>query len=89
MPIGLQAAQAFHAGVQWYKENPDHEWQNDFVVLLEVKDVNKWIYKLDHLGEKYTTFTEPDQNFKVTAIATPADGKYFTKLPLLGSRKAS
>lgn len=85
LPVGYQAAQCVHAGVQWLKENPDHVWQNDFVVLLKAKNIDKWIYKLDHLGAKYATFAEPDLNHQITAIATDADPYHFRNLKLVGS----
>lgn len=85
LSVGYQAAQCAHVAVQWMIEHPNGKWQNDYIILLHVKNIQKWIYKLDHLGEKYVTFHEPDLDNELTAIATQADSKYFKNLRLVGT----
>ncbi len=85
LPVGKQAAQLVHAMAQWMIEHPNESWKNDYVVCLKVKNIQKWIYKLEHLEAKFSTFAEPDLDFQITALASNADAYYFRNLKLVGS----
>ena len=51
--------------------DPDWEWKNDYLIYLSV-DVNEWYEILSYYDPnhyKWTYFTEPDLDNKLTAIA--------------------
>ena len=78
------AVQGGHAVAEWLLENwqtkrnkdfnedyPVWEWQNEYLIYLSV-DVNEWYEILSHYDPnhyKWSYFTEPDLDNKLTAIA--------------------
>ena len=76
--------QAGHAVAQWLLQNPDQDWNNQYLIYLSA-DLSKWTVKLDILGIPYTEFREPDKDNMITAIAVHGNDKCFSKLKLLGA----
>lgn len=73
------AVQGGHAVAEWLLENwqiqgngdPTWEWKNDYLIYLSA-DVNEWyeiLAPFDPSKYKWTYFTEPDLDNKLTAIA--------------------
>ena len=73
------AVQGGHAIAQWLLDNwqimkngdPTWEWRNNYLIYLSV-DVNEWYERLaqfDPSKYKWTYFTEPDLDYKMTSIA--------------------
>lgn len=73
------AVQGGHAVAEWLLENwqiqgngdPAWEWRNDYLIYLSA-DVNEWYEILSYYDPnhfKWSYFTEPDLDNKLTAIA--------------------
>ena len=72
--------QGGHAVAQFMMENPNQEWNNEFLIYLYA-DVMKWMRILKEHGIKFTVFREPDLNYSITAIACQDDsGELFKDL---------
>lgn len=75
--------QGGHAVAQFIMENPDQEWNNEFLIYLYA-DVMKWMKILKEHGVKFTVFREPDLNNSITAIACQDDsGELFKDLSVV------
>jgi hypothetical protein len=73
-------AQACHAVAGWCLANPEGEWQNNTVVILEVDDVGKWVNGLR--GIPHYAFHEPYWDGLCTSLASPYIGDKVTHLKL-------
>lgn len=73
-------AQACHAVAGWCLANPDHEWQNHTVVILEVDDVCRWADTVSEI--RHYVFKEPYWNGLATALASPYIGSMVRELKL-------
>lgn len=93
LPIGLQAAQALHACVDFSIEHPEitKDWHtnSNYIVCLNARDETHLEYLIE-LAEKqgvpYSIFREPDIDHQITAIALapePRSRKITGSLPLL------
>ncbi len=72
--------QAGHAVAQWLIDNPQQEWNNEYLIYLYA-DTNKWYKKLMNLGIDFSAFFEPDLNYTITAIAVQENtGELFKNL---------
>lgn len=79
------AVQAGHA-VAEYLVNDSKTWKNEILIYLGVpglRQLHRWMMKLDNQDVEYTTWREPDINNEVTAIASTGSSEYFKKLNLL------
>lgn len=85
MPLNYQGVQGGHALAQWLLENPNQTWNNDYLIYLQVEDINKFMFKLDIKNIKYSKFIEPDMGNQITAIACQSTDKIFEKLKLMGT----
>jgi hypothetical protein len=75
--------QGGHAVAQFMLENPEQEWNNEFLIYLYA-NVMKWIKILKERGIKFTVFREPDLNNSITAIACQDDsGELFKDLSVV------
>ena len=72
--------QGGHAVAQFMMENPQQNWNNNFLIYLYA-DVDKWHRKLKEMGVNHSIFKEPDLNYSITAIACQDDsGELFQNL---------
>lgn len=72
--------QGGHAVAQWMINNPNQDWNNDYLIYLYA-DTDKWFNKLQRMGIRFSAFREPDLNYSVTAIAVQDDtGELFKNL---------
>lgn len=85
IPLAYQGVQGGHAVAQWLIENPNQTWNNDYLIYLQVEDLNKFMFKLDLKEIKYSKFIEPDMDNQITAIACQSKDKMFEKLKLMGA----
>jgi hypothetical protein len=83
--LAYQGVQGGHALAQWLLENPNQTWNNQYLIYLSVDDIDKFMFKLDLKGIKYSKFIEPDYDNQVTAIALQTDDKLISKLKLMGT----
>lgn len=75
--------QGGHAVAQWLLDNKETQsWNNNYLIYLYC-DIEKWIFKLKLMGEKFSIFNEPDLNYRPTAIAVENDGTLFKNLKLV------
>ena len=86
--LPYQGVQGGHAGFQWLLDNKDTQtWNNGHVVYLQTNNLQKWMYKLDHKGMKYSYFVEPNVDFQITALACCTDDyNTFRQLKLMGAK---
>ena len=89
------ALQAGHAVAEFMIEHPDCDWQNHYLIYLKVKSLEQlmnWKSKLcvsansskESALLKHTTFSEPDLNNEMTALAVyGVDANIFKRLRLL------
>ena len=73
-------AQACHAVAGWCLANPDHEWQNHTVVILEVDCVRSWANTMSE--KRHYVFHEPYWDGLATAMASPYIGDEVKHLKL-------
>ena len=72
--------QGGHAVAQFMLENPQQNWNNDFLIYLYA-DTDKWAQQLKEQGVRFSVFHEPDLNNTITAIACQDDtGELFKNL---------
>lgn len=84
--LPYQGVQAGHAVAQWMLENKDKEvWNNEYLIYLEVDNIDFWKMKLSDKGINYSEFKEPDLNNLTTAIAINHNGNLFRNLKKLGA----
>lgn len=69
--------QGGHAVAQYLLENSD--WNNEYLIYLYA-DIEKWKWKLEQMGKKFSIFNEPDLGYKSTALAIVNDGQLFKNL---------
>ena len=74
--------QSGHAVAQYLIENPNSDWQNNYLIYLKA-DLSKLIKKLDRLGIYYTVFREPDLDNRITAVAVLENRDVFKRLQLV------
>jgi hypothetical protein len=80
------AVQAGHTVAEYLLKEPYTEWSNGTLIYLGVRDEHQlkdWMFKLNTLDIKFTTFREPDIGNQVTAIASLGNSKVFKNLRLL------
>lgn len=81
-----QAVQGGHALAEFLLKGPATNWTNGTLVYLGVKneqELYKWMHKLEMDNIQYSTFTEPDRNNEITALATDNQYPSFKKLQLI------
>lgn len=74
LDLPYQAVQGAHAVAQWMLDNPGHEWNNGYLIFLEVENekmLDHWIWKIQtkRRDVKISKFREPDIDNELTAIA--------------------
>ena len=74
--------QGGHAVAQYLLENPQQQWNNEYLIYLYA-DVEKWRLKLRDKHKTYSAFYEPDLNNSLTAIAVEDSGEMFRGLKLV------
>lgn len=84
------AVQAGHAVAQYMLDHPDSDWNNSYLIYLRVRsldELNVWKSKLlygDFDTLKLSSFSEPDLNNELTAIAASGlNANLFSTLKLL------
>ena len=83
---GQKTAQACHAATQYILDNPKTNWDNGFIICLEIdseQELLKLKESLDIKGLNYSYFKEPDMGDALTAISMLDHGKTFANLKLL------
>jgi len=79
--------QAGHCVAEFCLNSDGDLWNNHTLIYLGVKDLKeleRWCFKLEQKNIKYTGFREPDMNDELTSIATLLEnGKIFKNLKLL------
>lgn len=85
--LPYQGVQGGHALAQWLIENPLQTWNNEFLIYLQVEDINKFIFKLELKNIKYSMFKEPDFENKITAVCLQTEDNMMDKLKLMGGIK--
>ena len=95
--LGLQyqSVQGGHAVAQFLIDHPDHEWNNGYLIYLEVEDYGELMEWEGHLNldaemgkaKDMSVFREPDlePDNNLTAIAVYTNGTTFRKLPIMGT----
>ena len=77
--------QGGHAVAQWLIDNKDtQQWNNQYLIYLSA-DIEKWIFKLNLKGIKFSVFYEPDLDNIPTALAVEGNDNLFRNLKLMGS----
>ena len=77
--------QGGHAVAQWLIDNKDtQQWNNQYLIYLSA-DIEKWIFKLNLKGIKFSVFNEPDLDNIPTALAVEGNDNLFRNLKLMGS----
>ncbi len=82
------AVQSAHAVAQWLLDHPNQTWNNEYLVVLSVKDeteLNKMLFKAKLKLDNLSVFHEPDLNGELTAFACYTNSPIFSKLKLLGN----
>ena len=76
--------QGAHALAKYALEFPQlfKEWNNETIVFVDVKNLLRWEERLTYSDEVYCSFTEPDLNDELTAIACFTRSDIFNKLNL-------
>ena len=80
------SVQGGHALADLLLSDKVKEWNNDYLIYLQVKDeeaLKNLMYKLDTKGVQYGKFYEPDIEYQATAIAVEGNDKIFKNLSLL------
>ena len=96
--LAYQAVQGAHAVAQFGIDYSDHEWNNGYLIFLEVEDrgeLHEWLGELEYLNKfkaepkkaPFSIFKEPDLDNELTAIAAYTNGTKFRKLPIMGSEE--
>jgi len=89
--IAYQAVQGAHAVAQFCVDHPNHEWNNGYLIFLEVDDLyelKKWEYKLkDRNGIEMSWFYEPDLSNEMTGIAVYGSGYVFRNLQVMSEKE--
>ena len=73
--------QGAHCAINYRNEHPNN-WNNEYLIFLYA-NIKKWKRKFDFLNLEYSSFYEPDLNYKLTALAIENDGKIFKNLNLV------
>jgi hypothetical protein len=90
MDFVYQGVQLGHGVGSFMVAHPDHPWKNHTLVYLEVddlKELERWVQKLQMRGHVFTTFYEPDIGDKLTAIACHTDSNIFSRLRMWGDKQ--
>ena len=80
------AVQGGHAVAEILLNGNTQEWNNDYLIYLEVRDeqeLEKWQYKLSSRDVSHSSFYEPDLDGQLTAIAVENNNKLFKSLRTL------
>jgi len=83
---GQKTAQACHAATQFLLDNPDTEWDNGYIICLEIENeasLKELKYELERKNKNHSHFIEPDMNNSLTSISALDCGKNFANLKLL------
>lgn len=83
--LGLKSAQAAHAVAQWLLDNPEQDWNNNYLILLQSDNLDRDLQKAERKGLGPVSFEEPDLNNEVTAFAVHSNTRIFQNLKLLGT----
>lgn len=94
--LAYQAVQGAHAVAQFCLDYPDHEWNNGYLIFLEVEDkgeLHEWLGELEYRNDfkaepqkvPFSIFKESDLDNELTAIAAYTNGTKFKKIPIMGS----
>lgn len=88
--LGLQyaAVQAGHGVAQWMIDNPDQDWNNQYLIYLSVKNEQELIkvaIKCQYRMLDVSSFREPDLDNALTSVVTYSDSPFFKKFKLLAS----
>ena len=86
LTFGQKAAQLCHAATQYLIDHPDTEWDNGFIICLQVKDLKELSdleEKMRGSSKKFSRFVEPDMENELTSISAVDCGKSFANLKLL------
>lgn len=84
LKLSYQGVQGGHAVAQYLLENPNQTWNNNYLIYLQVKNLDLWKMKLNDKNIQFTEFKEPDLDNETTAIAVKHDGSIFKNLRLIG-----
>jgi len=77
--------QGGHALAALILSNKLVSWNNDYLIYIEVKDLDDLkhlMHKLDHKSIKYASFIEPDKDYEITSIAVEGEWNILSKYPL-------
>jgi hypothetical protein len=92
MDFTYQGVQLGHGIGAFMVDNPGHPWQNNTLVYLvvnDLKELQRWTRKLEMRGLAFSTFYEPDIGNELTAIACCTDSNIFSKVEMWGANKMS
>ena len=87
--LAYQAVQGAHAVAEFHKQdyNDAVEWDNQYLIMLEVDNLDMldyWAWRLESKEIAFTAFFEPDLENEMTAIAVFQHSDEFKNLPLMG-----
>lgn len=82
---GYKAVQSGHAVAQFLLDNPEQDWDNNYLIFTETKDLELLMLKLNRSKIPFSHFREPDLGGETTAIACyhPEARRLFSKLQLV------
>lgn len=92
LDLAYRSVQGGHAVAQFCLEHPESEWDNGYLIYLDVGDegeLKEWWGKLNFektmtkKDPEFSVFYEPDLNYQLTAIAVYTNGRMFRKLPIM------
>ena len=85
LPLPYRAVMAGHAVAEYMLQKGQTNWKNEYLIYLDVDDIQYWKEYLDFTKVENVPFYEPDLNNQLVSIAVLGNGKLFKNLKLMGS----